>query len=91
LLAARSIPRRVATGDTVFLRFVDNLDLRFDYRFESPVADEVAGTAALEATVRGGNGWAVDVESFVSLAQLAGRYDRLILHETYADGDSYLV
>jgi signal peptidase I len=48
---------RVATGDTVFLRLADSVDLRFDYRFESALAHGLAGTASLRAIVRGDNGW----------------------------------
>jgi signal peptidase len=48
---------RVETGDTVFLRLVDSVALRFDYRFDSAVTHGVTGTAALRATVRGDNGW----------------------------------
>ncbi|MDX6482497.1 MAG: hypothetical protein QOE95_268, partial [Gaiellaceae bacterium] len=37
------------------------------------------------------DGWVVDVDSFQALAQLADHYDRLILHQRHAKGESYLV
>ena len=37
------------------------------------------------------DGWVVAVESFQALAQLADHYDRLILHQRHAKGESYLV
>jgi hypothetical protein len=37
------------------------------------------------------DGWVVAVDSFQALAQLADHYDRLILHQRHAKGESYLV
>jgi signal peptidase I len=48
---------RIATGDAVFLRLVPVVNIQFDYRLQAPFADRLAGTAALELTVRGSNGW----------------------------------
>jgi hypothetical protein len=48
---------RLGTGDAVFLRLVPAVNLRFDYRLQAPFADRLAGTAGLELTVRGANGW----------------------------------
>ena len=49
--------RDVETGDPVFLRLVDEVDLEFDYALRSELANEVSGTAALTATIAGTNGW----------------------------------
>lgn len=48
---------RLGTGDAVFLRLVPAVDIRFDYRLQAPFADRLRGTAGLELTVRGANGW----------------------------------
>jgi signal peptidase I len=55
---------RLGTGDAVFLRLVPAVDLRFDYRLQAPLADRLTGTAGLELTLRGANGW----ESTMQLA-----------------------
>ncbi|MDQ5819992.1 MAG: DUF5305 domain-containing protein, partial [Actinomycetota bacterium] len=48
---------RVVTGDAVFLRLVPAVNVRFDYRLDAPLAERLAGTAGLDLTVRGANGW----------------------------------
>lgn len=48
---------RVATGQTVFTRLVDRLDVRFDYRLRSEGPRSVWGTSKLVAKVHGDNGW----------------------------------
>lgn len=48
---------RLGTGDAVFLRLVPAVDIRFDYRLQAPFADKLAGTAGLDLTLRGANGW----------------------------------
>ena len=48
---------RLVTGDTVFLRLVPAVNVHFDYRLAAPFADRLAGTAGLELTVLGANGW----------------------------------
>jgi signal peptidase len=48
---------RLATGDSVFLRLVKGLDLRFDYTFTSTEHAEVRGTISLDAVVSDGQGW----------------------------------
>jgi signal peptidase I len=55
---------RLGTGDTVFLRLVPAVNVSFDYRLQAPFADRLRGTAGLELTVRGANGW----ESSMQLA-----------------------
>jgi signal peptidase I len=48
---------RLVTGDTVFLRLVPAVNVHFDYRLAAPRAERLAGTAGLELTVLGANGW----------------------------------
>ena len=48
---------RLGTGDTVFLRLVPAVNIGFDYRLQAPFAAQLVGTAGLELTVRGANGW----------------------------------
>jgi signal peptidase len=48
---------RVVTGDAVFLRLVPAVNVHFDYQVAAPLADRLAGTAGLELTVLGANGW----------------------------------
>ncbi len=48
---------RLVTGDAVFLRLVPAVNVGFDYRLVAPLADRLAGTAGLELTVQGANGW----------------------------------
>ena len=68
---------RLGTGDAVFLRLVPAIDLRFDYRLQAPLADRLAGTAALQLTLRGANGW----ESSMQLAPSKRfRGDHVVVH-----------
>jgi signal peptidase len=48
---------RLGTGDAVFLRLVPAVNVRFAYRLDAPFAERLAGTARLDLTVRGANGW----------------------------------
>lgn len=48
---------RLVTGDAVFLRLVPAVNVHFDYQLTAPLADRFAGTAGLELTVVGANGW----------------------------------
>ena len=50
---------RVDTGETVFARQVPKLRVRLEYGLHTREADpmRVGGTAALEARIRGDNGW----------------------------------
>jgi signal peptidase I len=67
----------LGTGDAVFLRLVPAIDLRFDYRLQAPLADRLAGTAGLELTLRGANGW----ESTMQLAPSKRfRGDHVVVH-----------
>jgi signal peptidase I len=52
----------VATGDPVFLRLVDSLDVGFDYQLDAPQISSPAGAARLWARVSSANGWERDVE-----------------------------
>ena len=68
---------RLGTGDAVFLRLVPAIDLRFDYRLQAPLADRLAGTAGLQLTLRGANGW----ESSMQLAPSKPfRGDHVVVH-----------
>jgi len=68
---------RLGTGDAVFLRLVPAIDLRFDYRLQAPLADRLAGTAGLQLTLRGANGW----ESSMQLAPSKRfRGDHVVVH-----------
>jgi hypothetical protein len=49
--------RRLETGDPVFLRLVDRLDLRFAYRLTSAAPRAVHGTANLSAQLVDATGW----------------------------------
>lgn len=52
---------RVSTGQPVFLRLVDRLDVRFEYGFGSEADFEVAGSADLVAKLTDGSGWTREV------------------------------
>ena len=96
---------RVGSGETVFVRLVPSLDVRFDYRLESAEKRSVFGTASLVARVQGDNGWARDVPLVAERAfegetvRLAGRLDLRgllalgdrVAAATGTAGDSYLV
>jgi signal peptidase len=96
---------RVGSGETVFVRLVPSLDVRFDYRLQSDAARSVFGTASLVARVEGDNGWARDVPLAAERAfqgetvRLAGRLDLRgllalgdrVAAATGTSGDSYLV
>lgn len=48
---------RVETGEPVFLRAVDRLDVRFDYGIDTPRPNDLGGTIALAAEISDGAGW----------------------------------
>ena len=48
---------RAFTGDTVFLRLVDRVGVRFDYRLHSQARLRPGGTASLAAVLESSNGW----------------------------------
>jgi signal peptidase I len=96
---------RVGSGETVFVRLVPSLRVRFDYRLESAAARSVFGTASLVARVQGDNGWsrelplvrqrafdgdAVRLEGRLDLRGLLALGDR-VAAATGTAGDSYLV
>jgi signal peptidase I len=72
---------RVESGDPVFTRLVQSLDVAFTYRFASTRRTDVRGTAALDATVSDGQGWsrrvrlAGEVPFGGGSVRLAGRLD----------------
>jgi signal peptidase I len=47
----------LTTGDTVFLQLVDEVDVRFDYRFLTDAAAEVQGSGSLVAELGDAEGW----------------------------------
>lgn len=47
----------VETGDPVFLRAVDRLDVRFDYGVDTPHPNALDGTISLAAAISDGAGW----------------------------------
>lgn len=47
----------VETGDPVFLRLVDRLDVGFDYGVEAPEASALGGTISFAAEISDGAGW----------------------------------
>jgi signal peptidase I len=54
---------RVATGQTVFTRLVDQISTGFDYRFVSALPHSVSGTARLVATLQSSTGWTKKLHS----------------------------
>ena len=70
---------RVASGEAVFTRLVQRLDVEFDWRFQSDRKHVVHGTASLAALVSDGGGWTRRIELTPS-APFAG--DRLTLGGT---------
>ncbi|MGH3103507.1 MAG: signal peptidase I, partial [Gaiellaceae bacterium] len=48
---------RIATGQTVFTKIVDRVNVRFAYRLQSAAPRSIAGTSRLVATLQGDNGW----------------------------------
>jgi len=48
---------RVNSGDPVFLRLVDGLDVGVDYRFKTTAQHDVHGTIAMDAVVSDQTGW----------------------------------
>lgn len=73
---------RIQTGDPVFLRLGDRLDVAFDWEFDSdPAPAELRGSGQLVAVVRDGSGWttslplAQEVEWSGTQARLAGELD----------------
>jgi len=49
---------RVVTGDPVFIRLVQSVDVRFAYRFSTAAPHEIAGSASLVAKITSSSGWA---------------------------------
>lgn len=47
----------ITTGEPVYLRLIDAVDVAFDYRLESPAPVEASGTARLVARISDVNGW----------------------------------
>jgi signal peptidase I len=47
----------VVTGDPLFLKLVDRVHVRFDYRLDSPAAAQLDGRASLAAKITSSNGW----------------------------------
>jgi signal peptidase I len=76
------------TGEPVFLRLADTVNLRFAWKLEGDEVSDVGGTAGLEAVVSDGRGWdreltLAPVRSFTgSTVTLAGRLDLAELTET---------
>jgi signal peptidase I len=70
---------RVASGDAVFTRLVQRLDVGFDWRFSSDRAHVIHGTASLAAEVSDGGGWTRRI-ALVPSEPFAG--DRLTLDGT---------
>lgn len=54
-------PDGLRTGDVVYRRITDRVDLRFDYRLEAPTP-QVETTAVLTARLVATNGWARELE-----------------------------
>ena len=48
---------RIDTGEPVFLRLIDRINVRFAYQLSSALPVGVAGTIRLDATVADGRGW----------------------------------
>jgi signal peptidase I len=48
---------RVTTGDPVFMKLVDDLNVRFAYRFSARPAHHIAGTASFDARIVSSSGW----------------------------------
>jgi signal peptidase I len=48
---------RAVTGDPLFTRVLNDVDLSFDYRFSSHAKSSLAGTASLAATLTSTSGW----------------------------------
>ena len=53
---------RVETGDPVYLRLVDRVDVEFHYLLHSDLPAEIHGTSALRAEVSSPNGWKRSLE-----------------------------
>ncbi len=52
----------ITTGDPVYLRLTDRVQVAFDYRFESPARVDASGTARLVAQISDVNGWRRTIE-----------------------------
>lgn len=48
---------RIDSGEPVFLRIADRLEVAFDWRFEGPTTGELHGTGLLSAVIENGSGW----------------------------------
>jgi signal peptidase I len=48
---------RATTGEPLFTRVLNTVDLHFNYRFDTPVRHSLAGSASLSATVVSTSGW----------------------------------
>jgi signal peptidase I len=45
------------TGDPLFIRLIDHVQMRFEYQISSSLPPALAGTAALDAEIRSTDGW----------------------------------
>jgi hypothetical protein len=48
---------RVVTGDPVFLKLVNDVNMLFTYRFSAKAPHQIVGTASLDATISSTSGW----------------------------------
>ncbi|MGH2746474.1 MAG: DUF5305 family protein, partial [Actinomycetota bacterium] len=48
---------RLTTGEPIYLRLVDELEVTFDYRFDAPGPHALAGTTSLDAVLGDSTGW----------------------------------
>ena len=53
---------KVRTGDPVFVRLVDQLDVAFDYSFETDATADVKAAGRMDAVLRSDNGWTRAIE-----------------------------
>ncbi len=95
----------VETGEPVFLSLVDDVDMRFAYRFAAAFPHAVTGTARMDVVVAGAHGWSstiglhapvafrgdtAEVTATVDLAQMRRRIDR-VERLTGTSGGTYTV
>lgn len=53
---------KLSTGDPVYLRLIDELDVSFSYGLASEIPSELQGTAGLSAELRDATGWTRRIE-----------------------------
>jgi len=58
----------VSAGDPVYLKLTDRVEVRFDYRVDSPAAADLGGTVSLVAELSDVNGWSRTFELAPPLA-----------------------